>query len=71
MPEGFFVTESCMIRDLGNTDFGPLLKKNIVINKPYSTMKCKYISKVFKDADNSRPFLAETPIYLSLDNVLI
>ena len=25
MPEGFFVTESCMIRNLGNTDFGPLL----------------------------------------------
>ena len=25
MPEGFFVTESCMIRDIGNTDFGPPL----------------------------------------------
>ena len=32
MPEGFFVTESCMIRDLGNTDFGPLLPQLVHLN---------------------------------------
>ena len=49
MPEGFFVTESCMIRDLGYTDFGTLLDETL--------RQC-----LLSDADNTDMDMADVEI---------